>query len=114
VLKKSCCFAKFSPSTVCRGLVLVTFHCSNPADYQYEVLGNYEIHEIHLKLASSRENEVKSPRLRFNVFRIILYSELPLVTLHNLLGYMLIDTLISSLTGKCEPGTLMPCTHPGG
>jgi len=27
---------------------------------------------------------------------------------------MLLDTLISSLTGKCKPGTLMPCTHPGG
>jgi len=46
--------------------VLATFHCSNPADYQYEVLVNYEKVKF-TKLASSREEEVKSPRLRFNV-----------------------------------------------
>ena len=38
----------------------------------------------------------------FSTHRRGWYSELSLITLHNLLGYMLLDTLVSSLTGKCE------------
>ena len=66
---KSCCFANLVLVRLQRPC-LVTFHCSNVADFQYEVvrkLWEVKFHEIHLMVASSRRKEVKSPRFGVKV-----------------------------------------------
>ena len=61
--------------------LLVILHSSDSADYLCEVFSKVEIHEINLKLASSRKKEVKfdvvvALLLKIKlVFRITLYSE---------------------------------------